>query len=372
MGRRREELGGLRGRALIVAAALSACEGPLEVFEGEHVVVRTELGFDLCGGTMAHMDEFVARLAAEMQQAPPTGDERIEFRWYPREHALSLPCTNSEFGCARGHEVFSVLMPHNHELVHAVVSERARRVLPFFAEGLAEGYQGLYWQGDALTELPLGQANRVQDTLDGDPAELGLASVGFVRLLVQQHGMAKFLAVYSLLSRRPSATDVDEALRTVLGVSLDESIAAFEALPADCIHSQLDAKLVECSAPALEWDDSRLAVFRALDCSQDDAVGPYDGDHLQVLHTLTVREPGTFELRAIAERPDSAVSFNAVVLTPCAGCGGGPPVRVLAGERTRADLAAGRYSLRWMGPAAVPTTLGFLLERVDGSEPVVP
>ncbi|MBZ5715005.1 hypothetical protein [Nannocystis pusilla] len=360
----------MRGRALIiVAAALSACEGPLEVFEGEHVVVRAEPGFDLCGGTMAHMDEFVARLAAEMQQAPPTGDERIEFRWYPGEHWALLPCRRSAFGCARGDEVFSVLMPHNHELVHALASERSRRALPFFAEGLAEGYQGLHWQADGLTELPLGQAKRVQDELGGGPAELGLASVGFVRLLVQQHGMAKFLALYSLLSRRSSVTDVDEALRTVLGVSLDESIAAFEALPADCIRPQLDPKLLECSAPALEWDDSRLAVFRMLDCSQDDAVGPYDGDHLQVLHTLTVREPGTFELRAIAERPDEAVSLNAVVMTPCSGCGGGPPIRVLARERARADLAAGRYSLRWMGPAAVPTTLGFLLERVDASEP---
>lgn len=362
-----------RGCALFfVVAALSACEGPLEVFEGEHVVVRAEPGFDLCGGTMAHMDEFVARMAAEMQQAPPTGEERIEFRWYPGEHGASLPCSNSEFGCARGDEVFSVLMPHNHELVHALASVHARRVLPFFAEGLAEAYQGLYWQADGLPSSTLGQSQRVWDTLGDDPAALDLTSVGFVRLLVQQHGMAKFLAAYSRLSRRSSATEVDEVLQAVLGVSLDESIAALEALPADCTAPQLEAKLLECSAPTLEWDDSRLAVFRALDCSQDDAVGPYDGDHLQVLHTLEVREPGSFALRAIAERPDSAVSFNAVVLTPCAGCGGGLPIRVYAGERLRADLTAGRYSLRWMGPAAVPTTLGFLLERVDGAEPGMP
>jgi hypothetical protein len=176
---------------------------------------------------------------------------------------------------------------------------------------------------------------------------LDLTSVGFVRLLVQQYGMAAVSPRAAVRCSRPAA-------------------------PLCGGRPTREPRVQECTAPALEWYDSRLAVFRALDCSQDDAVGPYDGDHLQVLHTLTVREPGSFELRAIAERPDSAVSLNAVVLTPCAGCGGGLPIRVYAGERLRADLTAGRYSLRWMGPAAVPTTLGFLLERVDGAEPGVP
>jgi hypothetical protein len=357
-------------RIAACAATISGCGAPVVAFEGEHVVVLADPGFELCGGSLAHMDGFVARMAALLQQAPPVADERVEFRWF--SDAALLPCGASQFGCERGGVVFSTQVPHNHELVHALVKDYGRAP-PVFAEGLAVAHEGLDARADGLPALTLGQSAGVRVALAADAAELDeLTAAGFVSMLVAQHGMQKFLRVYSDLRRASTAADVDEALRARLGTGLADSIAAFEALPLDCTQAQIDAKLMECEAPALEWDGARLAVFRELDCAQEDAVGPYDGERLQVLRTLTVDEAGMFELHAIADRPNSGAVFNAVVLTPCGSCGSGAPVTVFPGEHARTPLAEGRYSVQLMGPATATTNIGFLLERVDPSEPAMP
>jgi len=121
-------------------------------------------------------------------------------------------------------------------------------------------------------------------------------------------------------------------------------------------------KLLECSAPELEWDGIALTHHRTLACAQDDVIGPYAGDATLVLHTLEVAESGAYELVVLGDPADALI----VSIIGCGGCDAAA-LTSSAGSLPRIGwLDAGRYSLRLWGPAEGLTSIGFRLSRVEG------
>lgn len=351
----------MRCAPLLLALASAAClELPEPDEFGEHVVVAADPGLELCGGSLAHMDGFIARLSAEFGVDPPAGDDRFTYYWLERERFYERSrCPESATACARSGLSFNPLLPANHELVHNVAGPFGNP-RPVFNEGIAVAYEGL---GDAYgtQSPPRGDLHELLALTTSEEliaARSGYATAGaFTTYLVRAHGIDAYLRMHAAVGPREPMTGIDAIFREEFGVSLDDSIAAFEATADDCGRLERDAKLLECDAPELERDDDRFALHRSVACEQDDVVGPYFGASVVVFRTVTIPAAGDYVVQVVGDDPR-----NRVGLQPCTICDGagldfpaGAPPRTVA-------LAAGRHSLRLHGPADVRTSLGLRIE----------
>lgn len=347
--------------------ALLACEPlPAVTAEGEHVVIAADEGLAPCGGTVAHMDRFVARAAATLSRAAPTGAGRFRYFWLdPDGFVERSDCPPGVAACARGATVYSQLAPADHEFVHNVAAGLGDP-LPFFAEGLAVAYEGLGDDpGSAATVRPTSAEIAALIPL---PQALLLAQPGsyrtagqFTAFLIARHGISAYLRAYGEIDESADLAAVDAAFMAAFGEPLAASLAAFAAdgTIGACPRDGFDAKLVECAAPPLEWDGFDLSLHREVACADPDVVGPFAGGAAVVLHTLEVSEGGRFELRVVGDRRDR------VSLVQCEACPS-PTLHVgSAGDPPRAiTLPAGRYSLRLHAPSEVRSRVGLRLRRL--------
>ncbi|PCC71202.1 hypothetical protein SAMN02745121_04834 [Nannocystis exedens] len=354
--------------APVLAATLAACgDLPEPQMFGAHVVIAADPGLEPCGGTLVHLDEFVARLADVLSVDPPTGDDRFLVYWLAREdfHARS-GCPEGALACASGDRTSTPVLPLNHELVHNLAATMGP-TLPLFAEGLATAFEGL---GDEVDHdmWPHGAVHDVLGLLTG--TQLGQANGyslagAFTTFLIERHGIDAYLRMYEAVGPLETARGVDRIFREEFGVSFDDSVAEFAALDApDCGKLERDAKVLECAAPELEWSVGRFVHHRSMACEQDDVVGPYAGDDALVFHTITVPADGDYLVTVLGDDPNNRIS-----LQPCTLCGS-QGVTIPAGQPPfTVALAAGRYSLRLHGPARARTSLGVRIEPADASAP---
>lgn len=352
-------------RAGLLAAAMTASgcllELPGVVDEGVHVVIAADPGLQLCGGAISHMDALVAALSAEFSLAPPIGDDRFTVYWLaPERFHDRTHCPREASACAYFGENYTPFAPHDHELVHNV-AEAFGYPRPIFSEGIAVALDGLEDSSPGEPRAPgevrglLGLTTGVQLGRVGGYSTAG----AFTSFLVREHGLDAYLRMYVGVGPLESEGGIDAIFREEFGVSLDDSIAAFEGEPR-CGEAGWDAKLLECAAPALAWEGDGVALHRAIACDQDDAVGPFASGSAIVYYTVEIPEAGDYEVAVIGDDAD-----NRVTLTPCTICGG-EGVAVSAGEARRTiALEAGRHALRLQGPADVRTSLGFRLRRVN-------
>lgn len=354
----------MRLALLVLAAVAPACIDLPEPNQfGAHVIVAADPGHELCGGSLAHMDEFVAALSAEFSLAPPTGDDRFIFYWLDAEQFHErTACHRESTACAYLGASYTPYAPINHELVHNVAEEFGYpRAL--FVEGLAVAFEGL--ATDVAVDAPRSTV-RVHDLL-GLTTGVQLIRVGgyptagaFTSHLIHTHGLDAYLRMYEAVGPLESERGIDTIFREEFGVSLADSIDVFEDSGVRCGQLERDAKLLECAAPELEWDGDRLVHHRSLACDQDDVVGPYHDESVVVFHTVTIPEGGNHIITVLGDDPRNKVS-----LQPCTICDGeGVTVERDASPRTLA-LAPGRHSLRLHGPADLRTSLGIRIERVE-------
>lgn len=348
--------------------------------EGQHVVVFSDdEESKLCAGSMAHMDDFVERLAAEFGVPPPKNEKRIPFHWLTPERVEEV-CGGPVLGCAPGGVIYTREAPLDHELVHAVAAPLGLP-RPLFAEGLAVEYENfgrgpmsdyfITGSEDVSALVELGQVEF--------SAQDGYRLAGaFTSFLIDRFGLDDYLLTYSSIDRNADRASIDRVFLDVFGVSLESSIADFAELPGYlgdyCSQPQFGAKLMECGAPELAWDGDSLAFETTLSCGEGSALGPFD-DKVQVLHTIMIPTEGVFELRmrgddqAADEMPDFTFGNQAVTgvsLYHCGGCEVYAEMATWYGSTPRrAELSAGLYSLRLHGPAAMSVPLGFTLVRVE-------
>jgi hypothetical protein len=350
-------------------------------YEGEHVVVLADPGLELCGGTMRHMDDFVARLSDHFGVTPPTGAERIRFTWTDDEDRLAETCgLGGIIGCTEGDHVYSLSVPHNHELVHSMAYRLAGLTRPFFAEGLANAYQG--YRGGPV---PAHWADETTVGLDelvklSVPEFVGIEGAyekagRFTAYLIAQHGMAKYLELYAALAASPELADLDAVFQEVLSVTFTESAAAFGP-PWD--KSGYDPLLTECDAPEIAWDGQLLEMEEYIRCEDEHVIGPYFREDLAPTHTIaanyTIDIPvdGMYELR-LAGNDGEATDFPdylgewlfiGVSLISCPS-GVESVMETRAGGTPRlGHLSAGRHSLRILGNLDFPLNVSFTLKRM--------
>lgn len=372
-------------RPLSALVLVLACDLPEVTEVGAHVELAADPGLQTCGGTLAHMDEFVAAVSVEFSRAPPSRDDRIRFYWLARDdfHARSI-CPDDATACARGTTTFSPLVPLDHELVHNVTAAIGTPPV-FFIEGLAVAYQGLdadfpHPEFDRTAyAFPDLDVRRLIEARSGSAMRRmgGYPLAGaFTAFLIRTHGIERFLRVYAALGRSATLAAIDREFQAVFGTSLAQSITEFDTSARECIEFEFTAKLVECAAPELAWDGVRLIHHRTLGCDQDDAIGPFSGDAVVVLHTLEITTAGEYQLRVIGDVEEGSLvgesSQHAVSLQRCGGCGA-PMLTGLAGQPASTGwLDPGRYALRLRGPASRRSSIGLRLELITPAPEATP
>lgn len=350
---------------LSVALSL-ACDLPDVSDEGRHVRIAADPGLHLCAGSLAHMDEFVHRLSAEFGILPPIDDDRILYYWLdPDDFSTRSSCSQGPDGCEREGTVYARVAPLNHELVHAV-THRVGHPPPFFVEGLATAYGGL----GSIRQASMNLAPDVMATIEAPNSRSVdyVAAGAFTSFLVMKYGVDAYLKLYTALPSDAKAREVDVVFRAMLGVPLDESVRNFEEAFGACSQAESDAKVVECAAPELPWDGPRMTLYRRVSCDQEDALGPYEKDHVVVLYTVVIPETGLYEIKVVTERADGPPV--AITLVPCGWCGSGPSVTASssAGHVTT-KLHAGRHSMRLLRTSSAATSMGFSLLRIGPPMP---
>ena len=153
----------------------------------------------------------------------------------------------------------------------------------------------------------------------------------------------------------------------LLGASLPMLSAYFDGSRRNCMPGGYRRKLFECSAPEIAWDGALWAEHRTLECEQADVIGPFASETLATYRTIEVPEDAMYALTVIGDSvPRSGDSPNAVTLLRCGGCEGSVNVTITAGAASMTlPLTAGRYSLRYTGPAGAASGVGLRIERVE-------
>lgn len=370
------------------SGATGSSDGPTEgglssdeeiVGEGEHVVILTEdPSLAVCAGTVEHMDRFVEAMAGRMGIAAPVLDERLRFHWWPVKERLATACGAEvgTIGCASGDDIYSLYVPHNHELVHAL----ARRLpgsptpAPFFSEGLAdahEGYSGLpmpayYYYNESDEDIV--------ELVQRSPIELGEGGYGragrFTRFLMDSYGVSAYFDLYAALDEAgKDVAAIDATFQEVLGTSF---FAAVDAFSAPWTADAYDVLLSECDAPSLPWTGDAFVYEEFVFCGAERAIGPYGGEQVSIEYTIDVPADGSYELRIDGDEQElSAVPdigtgrFIGVAIAPCERGKKSFVETRINGTPRLGGLYAGRNTLRLLGSVSLPWYLSFTLKRLD-------
>jgi hypothetical protein len=354
--------------ALVVAVA-AGCNLPEVQKVGAHVQIAADPGLTMCGNGLGHMDRFVDLLAEDLGRAPPAGHDRITY-YYLREgdFAERTICTRELGGCAVGGDVYMTTTPADHELVHALTWVDGVSAV-FLLEGLAFAYEGLevdfeYADRELYLNDRIADAIEARDRgwLPGDHYPLAGA---FTAFLIERYGGAAYMRVYQRLQFEDGAGLVSRALEAELGASLAELAEEFDATRRMCPPRAFKRKLIECGAPALEWDGETLTHHRTLSCEQADVVGPFASGTVLVHHTLAVPADSTYTVTAVGDATGVGGGVSNVVdLVRCGGCEGYASAQVIAGTSAEVELTTGTYALRLRGPADEATGVGVRIDRV--------
>lgn len=353
--------------------AVAGCTDTYEV-AGRQVKVEADVGFEMCAGTLEHMDRFVERLAAEVGIVLP-GEPWIDYRWMSRAQMVDEGRCNGAYACAGLGTVWAPAIPVDHELVHAAIAHVS---LPhsFFIEGLAEafsldivGHAEDYWSGPQRPggdEEDVAAPKGVVEVLELTRVQLSgryypLAG-GFSRYLIDRFGMKKFFELYQRSVWSESLRATEATFLDVFGAPLSTVAAEFEAMFTDCGELDYPLKLLECEAPELAWDGARWAGYVPLDCADPESIGRVGS--FEIRRTLTIPADATY--RVAVRNPSAWVEIGS-----CGGCE--RPATAIAGllsDEVYAALPAGRYYVRIGSTSEAPDDVGFVVEKVaDGLAP---
>lgn len=357
-----------------IAVGCTACapadpgpEPPEITWEGRWIRYGSdpEIG-PTCGGNAAYMDAYVGTLAGLFGVDDPAPIDYFHVSGIDR-----VPCNEGDgsviAACVRHGTVWSTLVPQEHELVHAVrFSEHYSHY--FVEEGAAElwGDDSLQFPFRSETDTdPSMAAMQVDD--GGLPAiHYGVAGRWMSRLAAR----GELVELEALLRRTDlssSYRDLEDEFAGAFGRSLDEDFAAFgEEEP--CDQREFRHPVHACAAaPRVQWcaDGVSLPITRTLSCSDEDALGPRDGE----VWTYVTIDVGSSPITSIfvESRADAVGSY--VEAQECAaGCGSVYDRAWVMQEVSVAqtfDLHPGRYVLKLGQPADVETHFVFYLQSED-------
>ena len=284
----------MRRFALTLALALTCCDNVrLPTATGEHVTYHWDASEEhLCGGTVPMVDRFMEMIAAHYGRTPAEIGPGIEYFWDP-ELALSACSSIDDKACAGRHLnrsiVFADSPVNTHELGHTA---RGGLGYPaFINEAFASRWESaLLEPGTAYrTTSSFLSAAELRTALDADRSpdvNYAYAFTWWVALETS-YGPAKMAEFINELEGAASSDDVELATQGVFGISLAESAALAERLPA----ARIDDPACELEGlPAFAWTGGPIVLERGGDRCEDDGIVNLGGRRVIWLFALEFPE----------------------------------------------------------------------------------
>lgn len=353
------------------------CTLPEPRWIGEHVQLAADQGLEPCGDVVGHMDAYIKKIAAELNVPAPVGDDRIIYYWlHETDFAQRTICINEDACSLRG-DVYAVALPLDHELVHALVRGHGTPP-PFFLEGLAVAYE-VALPADPRETYPIDallagtsviEAIEARESGWLPPSRYPLAGA-FMAFLIKRHGVPAVMRLYDRLRLLDGLGRISRVFEAEFGETLVAASGVFEEEVAGCTLRGARLKTFECAAPEIGWDQRSLAMWQAIGCEEDGAIGPFAGEDVLVLRTLEVEKDGVFEVSLVGDSVDGSEGrWNRAILARCGGCEGYVELTISEADGVvRAALKAGTYAVQLLGPARVTTGMGLRVERVADKFP---
>jgi hypothetical protein len=362
---------------LVVAFTVAACaperdrdpEIPPIIWSGDHLdYAPQEHAEPVCGGTLPYMGRYVELAAAAMDvdlDGPvlyvhgSQGDEPF--------------CQPSAIGCTSiDARVYSIMAPHEHELVHGVRSFSGFSQ-NFFEEGAAE----MFGDDAKLSGrgLPRGDLLVGIETARPDGGYWYPRMGHFSAYLHDRHGPEVTAAILRDTDRTSSAARVIAVAEAATGMSFDELRADYESQPA-CDQAHYRYPLYPCDAPEALRPRCEGGVEGRIEeriaCDDPTTLGPRQGEIWKYV-AFDVPSDGEYTFERVAEvvAAGSAIAIkecsmrcdSITVELPITGTywdpdfDPGPPV----------FLRSGRYALRLTRPADAPSDVAVWIRGDCGS-----
>ena len=349
---------------MCTAVMAAACRGeplPELVWFGEHVEVAASVDLEAstCAGSLPYLDWYAGALR-ERLGAP--SDSPIAYYWLPEDlTAYEGSCPNPKWnGCVSEGRVFTKIMPHEHELVHAV-----RAPLEFGHPLLEEGL-AVHLGDDAPLRLGgrFSGADVVADLDDHDWLPLGHyeTASAFYQYLVQEFGGDEMLEMIEHSHWEDSAATLDSKFKERFGVEVSALARDFDEDDGWCAQfNSRDATLAceyaepaSCSAHVSAF--TTLVIKASLDCDDVAVIGHRYGERARSYSfEIDAQGQGPYQiivdpLPAGAEGEEGARlgDQGRVILEEC-GVGCGRLISTLGGgevESAVLNLREGTYRLR--------------------------
>jgi hypothetical protein len=341
-------MGRARIGVLLLPLLLSGCSSPPELqWEGEHVRLGAEDPEAICGGTRAYLD----RRAGELMDRFGTS-HTIDYYWVPS--GVDPFCPDNAAGCVSDRSVYSLWIPHEHELAHAASTGMPRAL----EEGLATHW-GDSWPIYALAPrdqlYPL-LLQQVEITQTDEYARVA----HFLAYLSENYGWESLAELDRTLDEESSADDVNQAFIEVFGMSLDGAMMAYADYP-DC-RGIVDMSLA-CDKEPTVLGFLSVTMSREVDCAASDILGPFNG--MAFAEEVVEVTPAIDGNRMIRARGDGIDKGGRVVIRRCGPCSENGVLTLINSGLAFIDedeLPAGRYVVRFYAPAGdTPATFELLI-----------
>lgn len=290
---------------LLLLGLSLACEAPgpapAPYYDGEHLEVWASDGLEACNGTFPYMESWLSAFRERVGQ--PDSTVRHTFYWLSPEEFETSPCEPNAVACASRSNVYSSVVPAEHELVHVELEGRPPSLI---REGAAEVF-------GCMDRLNAG--NRASIEAMADESQISgydYQTAGrFSRFLIDRFGVDAYLDLYAGLHGVEGRSGLAEGVADVLGVELSSLAEEFEQRPA-CDLEAWRFYDVECSMLALEsWlDGDHWSMTVDLACESLDIIGPRGGI-VWARRALYVEETDQYEMSIASDDPSSvAIVFS--------------------------------------------------------------
>lgn len=238
----------------------------------EHAEIGTYFDAPLCAGSIARVDESIARYALLLDAV---SSQKVRIYWGADGVMESCDVAGLHDTLAGCHiigknETFADSGSLEHELVHAV-GDRIGGMDSFFEEGLAEALSGGIGPAPDFERRPSSFVGLSTADFIDTPGSRS-TSRHFVQFLIDERGMEPLNELRPLALRGTTRDQVLEAFHAVY----DTPIEALEDAWVERAPLSYE-QLGDLALPEDQWRGDELTIQRTLDCDDVSTMGPLDG-----------------------------------------------------------------------------------------------
>ncbi len=277
-----------------------------KVYESENFEVYASEELMACEGTFPAMESWLGSFRKRLgEDAKGT---RHRFFWLTEDDYAESPCDLPSIGCAkpRSDHVYTHLIPHPHEVVHLELSDS--KPPDFLREGVAE----VFGSAREIRELvdPVSVENLFEPFSDG----MTYAEAGkFSRYLLDEFGDDAYFKLYRETPRGADLSRVDEVMRDVLEVSLDDVLEGYAGFEPACHVENWRSFDYECGEMPLlpRIEEAWFFVLDEMGCGEGSVVGPRS-DRVWTRRALEIEEGGRYEITLSSSNEDADARLRLV------------------------------------------------------------